>query len=199
MKKKIIAGADEVGIGPLAGPVTACLVAANQTARLYQKFWRKGKDSKSLSPKKRKEVFEKIKSCKEIEWKTSSVWPKTIDKINILKASFLAYKRCFKKLKRKPDLIFVDGNKVIPTIPVLQVPIVKGDKKHPLIAFASIIAKVKRDETMKKISKRFPKYKFETHKGYPTKLHFSLLKKHKPCAIHRKSYTPVKKLLTSHY
>jgi len=195
MKKRIIAGADESGIGPLAGPITCCIVTicASRTPRYCRG---QNKDSKSLSPQKREEIFDKIKTFKGIEWKTSSVWPKTIDRINVLQANFLAFTRCVKKLKRKPEIIFIDGNKTIPNVSIPQVPIIKGDKKHPLIALASVIAKVKRDKIMKKLSKKFPQYKFEIHKGYPTKLHLSLLKKYKPCSAHRKSYSPVFKNLS---
>ena len=197
MKKKIIAGADEVGIGPLAGPVTVCILSV--PSRFYQPLIKKLKikpaefikDSKALSPSKREEIFEKVKSLKEIEWKIASVSPKIIDRINILQASFLAYQRCFKKLKIKPDIIFVDGNKKIPKISVPQLPIIGGDKRHPLIALASIMAKVSRDKMMVKLSKKFPEYKFEIHKGYATKTHLKVLKKHKPSIIHRKSYQPV--------
>lgn len=197
MDKKIIAGADEVGIGSLAGPVTVCILAIpHRYYRLLLKRLKVNsaeviKDSKSLSPKKREEIFDKVKSFRKIHWQLASVLPKTIDKINILQASFLAYRRCFKKLKIKPTVIFVDGNKNIPKIPVPQVPIIGGDKKHPLIALASIMAKVSRDKAMVRLGEEFPEYKLEVHKGYATKTHLKLLKKHKPSSIHRKSYRPV--------
>ncbi|MBC7073869.1 ribonuclease HII [Candidatus Parcubacteria bacterium] len=184
---KFVAGADEAGRGPLAGPVVCCIVVCkNSFLKKLRKM--KIKDSKSLSPKKRKEIFEKIKNSKEIEWKISFVGEKTIDKINILKATFLGFKRCLKKLKTKPDLILIDGNQKIPNLKIEQRAIVDGDKLHPLISLASIIAKVKRDEFMEKIAKKYPKYKFEKHKGYPTKEHFKILKKIGPCKIHRKSF-----------
>jgi len=185
--EKFLAGADEAGRGPLAGPVVTCIVVCER--KLLKKFKKLGvKDSKSLSPKKRLEVIEKIKKIKGIEWKISWVLPKTIDKINILKATFLGWQRCFQKLKKKPDLIFVDGNLKIPKIKIPQKTIVKGDKKNVLIALASIFAKVKRDKIMENLAKKYPEYKFEKHKGYPTKEHLKILKKIGPCKIHRKTF-----------
>jgi len=185
--EKILAGADEAGRGPLAGPVVTCIVVCKRG--FLRKLKKLGiKDSKLLSPKKRLEILEKIKKLKGIEWKIASVWPKTIDKINILQATFLGWQRCFKKLKKKPDLIFVDGNLKIPKINVVQKPIVKGDQKNVLISLASILAKIKRDKIMENLAKKYPEYKFEKHKGYPTKEHFKTLRKMGPCPIHRKSF-----------
>lgn len=192
--EKILAGADEAGRGPLAGPVVCCIVSCKSS--FLKKLKRiEIKDSKLLSPKKRKEIFQKIKKLKEIEWRVSFVSEKTIDKINVLNATFLGFKKCLQKLNKKPKILFVDGNQKIPDLKITQRTIIKGDKKHPLISLASIIAKVKRDEFMEKISKKYPQYKFEVHKGYPTKEHFKILKKLGPCPIHRKSFEPVKSLL----
>jgi len=185
--EKFLAGADEAGRGPLAGPVVTCIVVCKKN--FLKKLKKLGiKDSKSLSPKKRLEIFEKVKKLKGIEWKLSFVLPKTIDKINILQATFLGWQRCFKKLKKKPDLILVDGNLKIPKIKVLQKAIVKGDQKNVLISLASILAKVKRDKIMENFAKKYPEYKFEKHKGYPTKEHFEILKKFGPSPIHRKTF-----------
>jgi ribonuclease HII len=185
--EKILAGADEAGRGPLAGPVVCCIVVCKKS--FLKKLKKLGiKDSKSLSPQKRLEILERVEKLKGVEWAVSLVLPKTIDKINILKATFLGWQRCFKKLKKKPDLIFVDGNLKIPKIKVLQKPIVKGDQKNVLISLASILAKVKRDKIMTNLAKKYPEYKFEKHKGYPTKEHFEILKKIGPSPIHRKTF-----------
>lgn len=192
--EKILAGADEAGRGPLAGPVVCCIVTCKKSVLKKLKKL-KIKDSKVLSPKKRKKIFSEIKNLKEIEWKVSFVSEKTIDKINILQATFLGFKRCLKKLKRKPDLVLIDGNQKIPNLKIPQKTIIKGDKTHPLISLASIIAKIKRDEFMKKVAQKYPKYKFEIHKGYPTKEHLKILRKIGPCQIHRKTFSPVKSFL----
>lgn len=192
--EKIIAGADEAGRGPLAGPVVCCVVVCKKSFLKNLKKL-KVKDSKTLSSKKRQEVFEKIKKLKDINWKISFVSEKVIDKINILQATFLGFKRCFKKLKIKPNLILIDGNQKIPNLKIPQKTIIKGDKTHPLISLASIIAKIKRDGFMEKVAKKYPEYKFEIHKGYPTKEHLKILKKIGPCQIHRKTFFPVKLFL----
>lgn len=192
--EKILAGADEAGRGPLAGPVVCCIVTCRKSVLKKLKKL-KIKDSKVLSPKKRKKIFSEIKNLKEIEWKVSFVSEKTIDKINILQATFLGFKRCLKKLKRKPDLVLIDGNQKIPNLKIPQKTIIKGDKTHPLISLASIIAKIKRDEFMKKVAQKYPKYKFEIHKGYPTKEHLKILRRIGPCQIHRKTFSPVKSFL----
>lgn len=192
--EKIIAGADEAGRGPIAGPVVCCVVICKKSFLKNLKKL-KVKDSKTLSPKKRQEIFEKIKKLKDVNWKTSFVSEKVIDKINILQATFLGFKNCLKKIKKKPDLVLIDGNQKIRGLKIPQKTIVQGDKKNPLISLASIIAKFKRDEFMEKIAKKYPPYSFEIHKGYPTKEHLKILKKLGPCPIHRKSFAPVKLFL----
>lgn len=192
--EKILAGADEAGRGPLAGPVVCCIVTCRKSVLKKLKKL-KIKDSKTLSPEKREKIFNEIKNLKEIKWKVSFVSEKTIDKINILQATFLGFKRCLKKLKIKPNLILIDGNQKIPNLKIPQKTIIKGDKTHPLISLASIIAKIKRDRFMEKVAKKYPEYKFEIHKGYPTKEHLKILKKIGPCQIHRKTFFPVKLFL----
>lgn len=194
--EKILAGADEVGRGPLAGPVVCCVVVCKESLLKSLKRM-KIKDSKALSAKKRREIYEKINKIKikGLWWKVSFVSEKIIDKINILKATFLGFKRCLEKIDPKPHLILIDGNQRIPRIKIPQKPIIEGDKKHPLIALASIIAKVKRDEFMEKVAKKYPQYKFEIHKGYPTREHLRLLRKFGPSPIHRKTFYPVKLFL----
>ncbi|MCX6764143.1 MAG: ribonuclease HII [Candidatus Nealsonbacteria bacterium] len=196
-KFKFVAGTDEVGRGPLAGPVTACAVFVSKKFRL-QKNLKKIKDSKKLTPKKREEFCEILKKHPQIEWGIANVSERIIDKINIFEASKLAMLRAIKdlknKLKKKIDFLILDGNfKINSKIP--QKPIIKGDSKVFSIMAASVIAKVTRDNLMAKLDRKYPKYKFLVHKGYPTKLHQKLLKKYGPCKIHRKTFSPVKNLL----
>lgn len=186
---KIIAGADEAGRGSLAGPVAAAIVVAK-----YNKHFpliKQVKDSKQLSIKQRQEIFEKIIREPEIEWKVSFIWPSVIDRINILQATKLAWKRCLKKLDSQPDFLFIDGNQKIENLKIEQRTVVKGDQKIFLVSLASIIAKVSRDKLMEKLSFKYPEYKFSQHKGYGTKLHLKSLKKFGPCEIHRKSFRPI--------
>jgi len=204
--KKII-GLDEAGRGPLAGPVTAAAVLIllpNKISLLKNEIFKKirlrARDSKKLSSKQRKEIFSLIKKCPLIQFSYCSVSEKMIDKINIEQATFKAMKNCLKSLNKKynlkPNLILIDGNRIIDNhLPYLQKTIIKGDDKILSIALASIIAKVIRDKKMITLAKKYSNYHFEIHKGYPTKLHRKLLKKYGPCEIHRKSYKPVKKVM----
>ncbi len=200
---------DEAGRGPLAGPVVAAAVMINP--KKFREKWRLNfryvKDSKKLSSKKREEIFEILKKDKKIEWGIGKVSERVIDKINIFEATKLAMKRALKNLEKKlqrtvlckskkrlVDFLILDGNFKL-DLEIPQKPIVKGDEKVFSCALASILAKVKRDKIMEKYAKKFPKYHFEKHKGYPTKLHLRMLKKYGPCKIHRKSFLPVKNLL----
>lgn len=201
---KIIFGTDEAGRGPLAGPVVASTVFINfdllkrkpELIKDFQKLISQIKDSKKISPQKRDKILKLIKKSPVIEYTFCSVSEKIIDQINIEKATFLAMQKSIEKLKNKikfsPQIVLVDGNKKIPKIKYPQQTIIKGDNKISSIALASIIAKVIRDKKMIKLSLKYPKYKFEIHKGYPTKLHLKLLKKYGPCQIHRKSFRPIK-------
>ncbi len=178
---KLIAGVDEAGRGPLAGPVVAAAVIF-----LPNVFIEGVDDSKVLSEKRREDLFGKI--IKEsIAHSVSVVSVERIDEINILNASLLAMKRSVHKLKVQPDLILIDGNKSfknkIPTITI-----VKGDKKSLSIAAASILAKVTRDRIMKKLAIEYPVYKWEKNKGYPTKQHRESIKLNGTSPFHRKTF-----------
>jgi len=198
---KTIVGLDEAGRGPLAGPVVAAAVTINsklktQNSKLKFKI-RNLRDSKKLSSKQRKKIYKILEKSKLVKWATGKVSEKIIDKINIKNAAELAMERALKnlerKIKKKTDFLIIDGNHL--NSKKLKVQsyklIIKADEKVLSCALASIIAKVTRDKIMVKYHKKYPKYCFNIHKGYPTKYHFKMLKKHGPCKIHRKSFGPV--------
>lgn len=194
---KLLGAIDEAGRGPLAGPVVAACIIVNQDFRLSGKL-RHIKDSKKLSEKKREELFDIIQA-EFIEVGVGICDHKTIDRINILEASFLAMKKAIGALKSKPDTVILDGKFPIPNLSIPQKPIIRGDNQVFSIAAASIIAKVTRDRIMHKFHKRYPKYGFNKHKGYGTKMHMKSLEKHGPCPFHRQSFKPVKELLENSY
>ena len=178
---KIIAGTDEAGRGPLAGPVVAAAVI------LPKDFYdERIDDSKKLSAALRQELFGVIRK-NALCYAYTIISQNKIDQINILKASLLAMKRSVEKLKVQPDLILVDGNKSF-SYDAEVIPIVKGDSKSLSIASASIIAKVVRDRIMMKLAKEYPYYGWERNKGYPTKEHIEAVLKYGACRIHRKTF-----------
>lgn len=197
-----IIGLDEAGRGPLAGPVFAGAILIEKrhlkVLKKYKKFLEQVKDSKKLKEKNRKEIFNFFQKRKILPFSYSYSNEKIIDKINIEKATKKAMKNCLKKISgflkgRKKIVLLIDGNKILDeNLQIKQIPIIKGDCKIFTIALASIVAKVKRDEKMINLSKKYPHYKFELHKGYPTKLHLSLLKKYGASEIHRKTFKPIK-------
>jgi len=191
---KNIAGIDEVGRGPLAGPVVAAAIIFSRN-KLLNKLLEIGiRDSKLLSPKKREYLAELIlEKCHS--WSTGVVSEETIDKINILEASMLAMKKAVEKLKIKPDFLLIDGNHTIANYPVSQIAIPRADQYVFSVSAASIVAKVTRDKILVDLDKKYPAYGFAQHKGYGTKFHLEMLKKIGPCEIHRKSFSPIKKLL----
>jgi ribonuclease HII len=190
-----VAGLDEAGRGPLAGPVTAAAVIFNFQFTISNKFlieqFSKIKDSKKMTNKQREAAYEFLTNHKDIKWGVGIVSEKIIDKINILEATKLAMKKSFEKLN--PDFLLLDGNFKIDS-KISQKSIIKGDQKVFSISAASIIAKVTRDRIMQKYHKKYPEYNFLKHKGYGTKAHFASLQKFGPCKIHRKSFYPVRSL-----
>lgn len=180
---KKVAGIDEVGRGPLAGPVIACAVAINGKKPQIKNI----KDSKQLSAHQREAIYRELTHHPGVEWGIGLVSEKVIDKINILEATKLAMVRAVSKLK-EPDFLILDGNFGIPS-DVPQKSIIKGDEKVFSCSCASIIAKVTRDRLMLKYDKKYPHYDFANNKGYPTGYHREMLKKHGPSEIHRKSFT----------
>ena len=189
---KFVGGVDEAGRGPLAGPVVAACVVIGPDFKIDSGDLEMINDSKKLSAKKREKLFGLIKE-KALAVEIGVVDNITIDKINILQASFLAMRRAIKKLKIEPDYILVDGNFKIVKLDKPQEAIIGGDGKVWTIAAASIIAKVSRDWLMREIAKKYPEYEFEKHKGYGTKLHLEKIKQFGPCPIHRMSFAPIRK------
>ena len=180
-KVKYLAGVDEAGRGPLAGPVVAAAVIFSKNTVIKDV-----NDSKQLTEKQREKLFDKIIS-KALTYSVSIIDHNVIDEINILNASLMAMKKAVDELKIKPDLILVDGNRAFHSeIPVL--PIVKGDSLSFSIAAASILAKVTRDRLMKNLAVQYPEYFWEQNKGYPTKQHRDVLMKIGPSPLHRKTF-----------
>lgn len=189
-KKKnfLIAGVDEAGRGPLAGPVIAAAVILNPEKPI------KGlADSKILNEKQREGLFDLIQE-RALAWSVARAEVDEIDQLNILQASLLAMQRAIAKLSIFPEMALIDGNQ-LPKLTCEMKAIIDGDKTEPAISAASIIAKVTRDHEMIMLDKQFPQYGFAKHKGYATQEHFNALEKHGPCLIHRRSFEPVFRLL----
>lgn len=183
-----VAGVDEAGRGPWAGPVVAAAVILPAG-----KTFKGLKDSKKCTPKKREELFAEI-SLQSVSYAVEFVGEDVIDRVNILEATYIAMKGALAKLKPAPALVLVDGWPIT-GFEGAQVSVIGGDGKSAAIAAASILAKVTRDRFMTEISARYPDYNFKKHKGYGTKEHQEELKRFGPCAIHRKSFAPVKECL----
>ena len=182
-----IIGVDEVGRGPLAGPVISAAIILNK-----EKIPEGINDSKKLSKKKREVINEKLISQHSFAIGIASV--EEIDKINILQASLLAMKRAVLNLNIKPQTILVDGN-TLPDLEYNMYPIIKGDSKSISIAAASIIAKVYRDKLMQDLSLQYPGYYWEKNSGYGTKQHLLALNNLGVTPIHRKSFAPIYNML----
>ena len=183
---KFVAGTDEVGRGPLAGPVVAAAVILPEGIELPGI-----NDSKKLTEKQREALMEKIKK-ESISWAIMEVDERMIDEINILEASRVAMQQAVLALPKPADFVLVDGLEN-PQIELPSQAIVKGDSKSISIAAASIIAKVYRDRLMKIYDKAYPGYGFAEHKGYPTEEHMKAIEKLGPTPIHRMSFAPLKK------
>ncbi len=184
---ELIGGIDEVGRGPLAGPVVASVVILPRKAKIPGI-----NDSKKLSPLQRERLCKTI-STTIIDWGIGIVDERVIDEINILQATYLAMNKAIKSLKSKPHFLLVDGRK-IPHLDIPQKPIIKGDQLSISIAAASILAKVTRDRMMIEYDNEFPQYGFAQHKGYGTESHIKAIKKYGICKIHRRSFEPIKSL-----
>jgi len=184
----IMAGVDEVGRGPLAGPVIAAAVILDPENPIQGLM-----DSKKISERKRILLSKEIRE-KALSWAIGRAEHDEIDTINILQASLLAMKRAIESLSIKPELVLVDGV-YCPEIIYKVEAVIKGDSKIPAISAASIIAKVARDKEMIALDSQYSGYGFSQHKGYPTKMHINALKELGVSSIHRKSFAPVKQLL----
>ncbi len=186
-KPKFLIGIDEVGRGPLAGPVVVAgvkLKVKNEKLKIFFGI----KDSKKLSVKQRRGWFVKITSHPKIDWAVARVWPKTIDRINIARAANLGARRVYAKLAGdKLPFALLDGSLHLSRVTPHKT-IIKGDEKVPAISAASIIAKVKRDRIMLRLHKKYPQYGFNVHKGYGTMFHRKMIKKFGRSAIHRNSF-----------
>ena len=180
-KVKYLAGVDEAGRGPLAGPVVAAAVVFSKNT-----FIKGVNDSKQLTENQREDLYDKIIS-KALTYAVSVIDHDIIDEVNILNATLLGMQQAVDGLTIKPDLILVDGNRVFKS-DVTVIPIIKGDSKSFSIAAASILAKVTRDRLMKNLSEKYPDYLWEQNKGYPTKQHRDVIMKIGPSPLHRKTF-----------
>ncbi len=184
-----VCGVDEVGRGPLAGPVVAAAVILPPGAELPGV-----NDSKRLSARRRERLFEEIVDL-GLPCAVGIIDNECIDRINILKASLMAMRKAVMDLKRAPDFVLVDGNFAIPNVQQPQFAIVAGDRRCQSIAAASVVAKVTRDRIMDRYQALYPSFSFARHKGYPTRAHLAELREHGPCEIHRRSFRPVAELV----
>ena len=184
----LIAGVDEAGRGPLAGPVVAAAVILDDRHAI------KGlADSKKLSARRREALFDEIRA-KALCCSVAQASVEEIDEFNILQATLLAMRRAVMGLRLPPKLVLVDGNR-LPVLDIRAEAIVKGDDKVPAISAASILAKVTRDRWCLEYHQQFPQYGFDQHKGYGTADHLAALRLHGPCPQHRRTFRPVTDLL----
>ena len=190
-----VCGVDEAGRGPLVGAVVAGAVVLDPNNPIEGL-----KDSKKLTPAKREFLYEQIME-KAKAWGIGEASPTDIDEINILQATMLAMCRAIEDLTSRlgawPDKALIDGNRC-PELPISAEAIIKGDAKEPAISAASIIAKVTRDRQMMSLHERHPEYGFAQHMGYPTEAHFAALQRYGVCDQHRRSFSPVRKVLELH-
>ena len=184
----LIAGVDEAGRGPLAGPVVAAAVILDELKPI-----RGLADSKKLSPRRREALFDEI-MAKALCCSIAEASVAEIDRLNILQATLLAMQRAVQGLRLKPAKVLIDGNR-LPRLDVLAEAVVKGDSKIAAISAASILAKVHRDRWCARDDEAFPQYGFAAHKGYGTAAHLTALRQHGACPEHRRSFSPVAEVL----
>lgn len=185
MGHQLVCGVDEVGRGPLAGPVVAAAVILPRGLDLPGID-----DSKKLSPEKREDICRRMIDA-QIPCAIGIIDSETIDKINILRASLMAMRKAVIELGQQPDCLLVDGIYCIPNLRQTQFAIIGGDARCKSIGAASIVAKVTRDRIMAHYQELYPNFSFAVHKGYPTPQHLAELEEHGPCVIHRRSFGPV--------
>lgn len=184
----IIAGVDEAGRGPLAGPVVVAAVILDPARPI-----RGLDDSKALSAKEREKLDARIRE-RALAWSIVAVEVEEIDRINILQASLTGMSRALRALARAPDVALIDGNQLPRDLPCPAHALVDGDALEPAISAASILAKVARDAHMRELDTRYPGYEFAQHKGYGTPAHLAALDRLGPCAEHRRSFMPMKQM-----
>lgn len=186
---RLIAGVDEAGRGPLAGPVAVAAVILDDARPITGL-----NDSKQLSEAKREALFPLIQQ-RALAWRVVFVEPDEIDRLNILQATLEGMRRAVMALQPFPELVRIDGNRAPKGLNCMAETLVGGDAIEPAIMAASILAKVSRDRLMVQLHATFPQYGFDVHKGYPTPAHLSALSRHGPCAHHRRSFAPVRDAL----
>lgn len=184
----LVAGVDEAGRGPLAGPVVAAAVILDELKPI-----RGLADSKVLSARQRNRLYDEV-LAKALCVSVGQAEVDEIDRLNILQATLLAMRRAVEGLRLVPRRVLVDGNQM-PVLKMQVEAIVKGDAKVPAISAASIVAKVERDRQCQELHRRYPEYGFDGHKGYPTPEHLAVLQRLGPCAAHRRSFAPVRRSL----
>ncbi len=184
----LVCGVDEAGRGPLAGAVYAAAVILDPAKPIPGL-----KDSKLLSESRRETLALKIQEH-SIAWAVALASVEEIDRLNILQATMLAMQRAVQALRVAPDEAWIDGNRC-PQLACRSRAIVQGDRTRPVISAASILAKTARDAEMLRLHARFPEYRFDRHKGYPTAEHLELLERHGASEIHRRSFSPVQRVL----
>ena len=188
-----ICGVDEAGRGPLVGSVVAGAVVLDPNQPIIGL-----RDSKKLSPARREQLYAEVMQ-KARAWGIGQASPSEIDTLNILQATMLAMRRAIEALSERlgewPSKALIDGNRC-PILPIASEAIIKGDAKEPAISAASIIAKVTRDQQMQVLHTQYPQYGFNQHMGYPTEAHMQALKQFGPCEEHRRTFAPVRDLIS---
>mgnify|MGYP000922270987 CR=1 FL=1 len=193
---RLIAGIDEAGRGPLVGPVVAGAVIIGGDPALAEELIRLGvRDSKQVSEKKREKLYDFI--AREAEcWAVASIGSEVIDEINILNATKQAMRKAAMELRFRPDFLLIDGNATLSDFPFDQLAVPKADERILSVSAASIMAKVARDRILADMDGEYPEYGFKAHKGYGTKAHLEALRKYGPCPFHRRSFEPVKSMIS---
>jgi ribonuclease HII len=191
MKRVLVAGVDEAGRGPLAGPVVCAAVILDPQHTIPGLG-----DSKALRESVRERLFAQIQR-EAMAWHVEFVEAEEVDRLNIFQATLAGMARAVGKLHPAPSQALIDGTHVPPGLPCRAEALIKGDAREPAIMAASILAKVSRDRHMRQLHARYPAYGFERHKGYPTPDHLEALRRFGPCVEHRKSFAPVRQALAS--
>jgi ribonuclease HII len=193
---KAVAGVDEAGRGPLAGPVVAGAVILPQDPELVAELIRRGlRDSKKVSEKRREQLYDFITEHAS-SWAVALVSEKMIDEINIFQATLRAMREAVEKLAPSPDHLLIDGNATLHGIYIDQTALPKADERIISVSAASILAKVTRDRLLDQLDLEYPCYGFARHKGYGTKQHLDALREIGPCPIHRRSFEPIRSMLS---